>query len=105
MKEHLRHREHNEIHYHYLSHTIQNELIFLLATKIRGAILTKIKEAKYFSVILDCSHDVSHQEQMTLILRCVDVDHVSTNPLKIEEYFLEFLNMDDTMGQGLFEKL
>ncbi|KAL5849164.1 hypothetical protein ACOSQ4_007177 [Xanthoceras sorbifolium] len=39
---------------------------------------------------------------MSLIIRCVDVLNSS---VKIEEYFLEFLKVDDRTGLGLFSEL
>ena len=38
---------------------------------------------------------------MYLVLRCVDVSSVS---IKIEEHFIEFLKVDDTLGQEIFEE-
>ncbi|KAL9293636.1 putative ribonuclease H-like superfamily [Arabidopsis thaliana] len=86
MQDHIRRIQTHEIHHHYLGHNIQNELIYVLAYKVRLSITNIIKEAKYFSIILDCTPDISHQEQMSIIVRC-------------------FLKVDDTSGLGLFKEL
>ncbi|XP_070052794.1 uncharacterized protein [Nicotiana tomentosiformis] len=100
MQEHVRRIKHDEIHNHYLGHNIQNELINLLASEIKNKIIDKIIETKYFSIILDCTPDASHQEQISFILRSVDI---TVTPVRITEYFLEFLKVDDTSGKCLFE--
>lgn len=74
LKEHLRRVTSKEthIHYiHYLGKTVQNEIIQLLAGQIR--LLGNLNVAKYYSVILDCTPDISHSEQITLMVRFVTV--------------------------------
>ena len=67
----------------------------MIENEIRSKIIKKVKEAKYFLIILDCTPDISNQEQTTLVLRCVNI---STSPIKKEEYFLEFIKVDVTTG-------
>ncbi|XP_058776178.1 uncharacterized protein LOC131650489 [Vicia villosa] len=102
IQEHVRRVTTQKVHTHYLGHNIQNELILLLGYAIKIEIIRKIRQAKYFLVILDCTPDVSHQEQMSLIIIYVDV---SSTSIRIEEPFLGFLNVNDTTGQGLFDVL
>ncbi|XP_076041798.1 zinc finger MYM-type protein 1-like [Oratosquilla oratoria] len=73
MNEHLRRIKNKETMVHYLGKRIQNELIQLLASAIKEKILAEVKLAKYFSIISDCTPDISHIEQLTTILRYVDI--------------------------------
>ncbi|KAI5019566.1 hypothetical protein ZWY2020_044454 [Hordeum vulgare] len=102
MKEHVGRITNEKIRDHYLGPSIQNELISLLAAAIKSESIRKVKESKYFLVILDCTPDASHQEQMSLIIRYVDA---SSDLFCIEESFLGFLDVNDTTGQGLFDVL
>ena len=85
MQEHVQRIQSGDIHNHYLGHRIQNELIQMLANEVKSKILKNIKDAKYFSVLLDCTPDSNHQEQMSIILRCVCM---GKDPITVEEYFL-----------------
>ena len=53
----------------YVSPTIQNELIDLLGKKVETSHSGGNKAAKYFLILLDSTPDVSHIDQMALIVR------------------------------------
>lgn len=103
LKEHLRRIRSEETHIHYLGKDIQNELINLLATKTIQQITEIAKKAQFFSIILDTTPDISHKEQLTMVIRFVNTD--SKNEHLVEDHFLGFLEVDDTTGSGLANRL
>jgi len=65
--EHINRIKNKETHDHYLGHQIQVELIQIIAKKIKENILSKIKQFKYYSVIMDSTPDINHQEQVLIV--------------------------------------
>ena len=55
-----------------MSHEIVNEMICLMSNYVLREILSGIREASYFSLIVDECSDISHSEQMCVSIRWVD---------------------------------
>lgn len=79
----------------YLSSTICDELISKIALDVRSQIIGEIKEAKYFSIIVDSTPDVSHTDQLTVAFRYVNSDG---QPV---ERFVEFVPFTSHKAQSL----
>ena len=65
-------------------------------------ILSHVINCKYYSVILDSTPDVSHTDQLSLIIRYVlQLD----GRCEIKQSFIDFVPCDDKTGAGLADKL
>lgn len=104
MEEHIRRvqRESDKWSVTYLSNNIQDELINLMGNVILSKIVEITKIAKYFSIIADCTPDVSHIEQLSLTIRVVALNSIQ-NKYEIEEFFIGFFEASDSTGEGLTE--
>ncbi|KAK0150728.1 Zinc finger MYM-type protein 1 [Merluccius polli] len=87
MIEHVRRFKSQEARDHYLSKRVQNEIISVIAQKILDAIVALIKRAKYFSVIMDCTPDCNHTEQLSIVLRIANCEE----DVGLFETFIEHL--------------
>jgi len=58
----------------YTSKTITEEIIQILASETRNSILKKCKAAKFFTVIADSTTDISHIDQMAIMIRFVEIN-------------------------------
>ena len=74
----------------YLSSTICNEIVQFMAKEITTKIVNEVKKAKYYSITVDSTPDVTHVDQLTFIMRYVQDDGT------IVERFLKFI---DSNGQ------
>ena len=94
LKSHLdevkKHQENNSrMQAHYLSPRSQNEFIDECCKVVLNAIVEEVKQALYYSIIVDGTPDVSHTEQIIFILRYVNLNE------NVWEICERFLRMED----------
>lgn len=83
----------------YFSPNIQNKIIKLFGNKTKNEIICRIKKAKYYTILFDCTPDISRKEQMSQIIRYVHVD--SNGKVMIEESFIDFIQSHEKTGEGI----
>ncbi|XP_065664469.1 uncharacterized protein LOC136086125 [Hydra vulgaris] len=108
MEKHLNRAVENPNRTHYLGKNVQEELIQLISKATKEKILSMIKKAKYFSIIVDCTPGNSHKEQMSIIIHYVNIAKQLDNQVisvTIQESFIGFINVLDTTGLGLTEEI
>ena len=74
--------------------TIQKDIVEACAKETTKAIIEDL-DGDYFGILVDESNDVSHKEQMALILR-----YVNKSGMVIER-FLGIVHVNDTSSQSL----
>ncbi|XP_073410526.1 zinc finger MYM-type protein 1-like [Dendrobates tinctorius] len=99
MNEHVRRIQNKRIKAHYLSKDIQNELIKQMGKTILDVVAHRIHSAKYYGVIMDCTPDTSHVEQLSVTIRIVQCE-LSVGA-SVSEYFTGFLAVEETSGEAL----
>lgn len=92
MASHLKHVKENPRSVSYLSPEIQNEFISLLANRLRNQLLIDIRRNRYYGILLDSTPDLGHREQLSEVIRFVDVDFVNKT-VAIKESFLGFIEI------------
>lgn len=80
----------------YLSKTTCDEIIHLMSSKVRSAILNEVKNAGYFSLSVDSTPDLSHVDQLSVIVR-----YVCPADGKPVERFLNFLVLKSHIGEDM----
>ncbi|GAB0086489.1 zinc finger MYM-type protein 1-like [Sergentomyia squamirostris] len=73
LAEHLaKHANKGRGHVNYLSKTIVEQLIKIMAKRVRKEIVSRIKRAKYFSISVDSSPDESHVDQLAVTAKYLE---------------------------------
>ncbi|XP_018574116.1 uncharacterized protein LOC108913121 [Anoplophora glabripennis] len=80
----------------------KNEIIDILAKTVRNSILNDIKEAKYYTIMFDCTPDVSHTEQMSQVIRYVKR---TGDVCEIKESFIDFIEVAGKTGEDICQQI
>lgn len=80
----------------YTSSTIQNELLNLISSEVLLKIVSEIKNARYYSLIVDSTLDITKKEQLSLSFRYINSRGYP------EERFIKFIEMPSGSAETYF---
>lgn len=92
----------------YISPDIQNEIISVIGEYIQGQICSRIKRAKYYTILADETTDISRIEQFSLCIRYLHEDCSSSENSKsidLREDFIQFVPVHNTTGAELAKSI
>lgn len=94
----LRHlqSQHHDSRSMYTSPTIQNELIEICGDLVQENIISRVKIARYFAILVDETQDISRKQQLSLCVRYID-----SKKKVVREDFLCFVIVNDVTALGL----
>lgn len=73
LAEHIqKHANKGRGHTNYLSSTICDEIISFIGQKVLDEIVNRIKDARYYTVSVDSTPDISHSDQLSVTIRYVE---------------------------------
>lgn len=102
IKQHLAYVESHPGSTSYLSPLVQNEFIHMMAAAVRESLLQRIRKAKYYGIMFDTTPDQAHREQMSEVVRYVEVDF-DKKSVKVEESFLGFIQVRKKDAESFVE--
>ena len=80
----------------YTSPDIQNQLASIMSNMVREVICTQVRDAVYFSLLVDETKDISKKEQMSIVLRYLQNS-------KVYERFIGFVHISSLDAASLVE--
>ncbi|XP_065653017.1 zinc finger MYM-type protein 1-like [Hydra vulgaris] len=69
LKEHIQKCSGKKHSVSYLTKTVYEEIITLMAKKVTKTIIEEVNSTKYYSIVVDSTPDVAHVDQLAIILR------------------------------------
>jgi len=99
------HIENQALNATFISPMIKNNFINICGKIIQDQLVSKINQAKCFSVLVDETTDVSRVEQLSLYVRYLDnnlnIEKNEINNYVLKENFLQFVPVNSTTGQNM----
>lgn len=74
----------------------------MMAAAVRESLLQRIRKAEYYGIMFDTTPDQAHREQMSEVVRYVEVDF-DKKSVKVEESFLRFIEVRKKGAESFVE--